>query len=599
MCARLSIVRTPKMAGRLGAAALALGVVLAPSVARGGPPTLRVHGTATIDAHAARDHGTSLVLDGRVLDDGAIAVRTTIRVTVALGAGGATVAPHPTTCGASPKPVPVEGSEIVVATDEGGRFCVTFELEAKTYHVVLSAAETQLVDGAKRDLDVDLSKRSLRLRFDPEPRVVALDGSPLHLDAVVTRDEEVAGTPPWVAGVALTLASESGAPFARATTGPGGRASFDVDRTKLGHPGFGELRLHFDGDADTMASDHRAPVRRDARVTLSLAASLAPSIPEDGITMGILASTIQGAPTSGSLEARVGDVGVGAAPLAGTRTDMTVTFASEETSGVYVKVKYVPDAPYYLAGDDLTVAVPVRGPSPWRKAPLVLCAIAIGAWLLLGRRARRRGDTAKTIVMSRPPIHDGTEGIEVRSEGSPSGPWFGVVIDAHDGAPIPRVRVAIESPSFEGGNAASAFTDEDGKFRIAVAKAPPPGSRIVAEGPLHAALRRSLPRGGELEIALVARKRRILERLVAWAKRRGPPFDQRPEPTPAQVRKAAAAAGPEGAAAAEWADAVERAAFDDSEVDARVEAAIEDLAPPAPPAAGDGKPSPDANHRRR
>lgn len=590
MCVRLSAFRT------LGAMALGLGILLSPAFSSGGAPTLRVHGTATIDAHAARDHGTNLVLDGRVLDDGALAVRTTLRVTV-MGLG--TVTPHPTTCGASPKPVPMEGADIVVATDEGGRFCVTFELEAKTYHLAIAAAETQLVDGAKRDLDVDLSKRSLRLRFDPEPRVVALDGSPLHLDAVVTRDEEIAGTPPWVSGVALTLASEAGVPFARATTGPGGRASFDVDRTKLGRPGFGELRLHFDGDADTMASDHRAPVRRDARVTLSLATSLAPSIPEDGITMGILASTIQGAPTSGSLEARVGDVGVGAAPLVGSRTDMTITFASEETSGVYVKVKYVPDAPYYLAGDDLTVAVPVRGPSPWRKAPLVLCAIAIGAWLLLGRRARRRGDTAKTIVMSRPPVHDGTEGIEVRSEGSPSGPWFGVVLDAHDGAPIPGARVAIEAPSFDGGVAASTFTDDEGKFRIAVAKAPPPGSRIVAEGPLHAALKRSLPRGGELEIALVARKRRILERLVAWAKRRGPPFDQRPEPTPAQVRKAAAAAGPEAAATAEWAEAVERAAFDANEVDARTEAAIEDLAPPAAPGAGDGKASPNAEHRRR
>lgn len=577
------------LAGALACGALIGGRGDAWAQAPASAPLLRVHGTATVDAHAARDHDR-LVLDGRVLDDGAqpVATRVRVRLTTDGGVAPSTTPVHPSPCSAGAKAIAVDGTDAVTDTDEGGRFCVAFDVKEGKLRLDVTAVATPLVDAGTRTVEADLAKRSLRLRFDPEPRNVALDGGPLHFEAVVTRDEDVADAPPWVSGIPLTLSNESGLAFARATSGPGGRASFDIERSKLGQPGFGELRLLFSGDVDTMPSEHRAPIRRDARVTLSLAQSLAPSVPEDGIPLGILASTVAGPPTSGGLDARVGDVAVGAAPLTGPRTTLTVAFASEETSGVYVKVKYVPDAPYYLAGDDLTVAVPVRGPSPWRKVPLVVSAIAIGAWLLLGRRARRRSDTAKTVVMTRPPVHDGTAGIEVKSEGPAGGPWSGVVIDAHDGTPIERARVAIEPPSFGGTALASVFTDEGGRFRIDAGSAPPPGSRLVAEGPLHGALARPLPRGGELQIALVSRKRRLLERLVAWAKRRGPPFDQRPEPTPAQVRKAAGNA-PE----AEWADAVERAAFDDGPVDARVEAQVEELAP------RDGKAPVDADHRQR
>ncbi len=571
-------------------AVVALGALARPAVAQRSAPVLRVHGTATVDAHAARDHDR-LVVDGRVLDDGAQPVQTSVRIRLTADAG-APGPVHPTTCSAGAKPVTIDGTDAKTDTDEGGRFCIAFDAKDGKLHLDVTAVATDLVDAGTRTLEADLAKRSLRLRFDPEPRNVALDGGPLHLEAVVTRDEELPGSPPWVAGVPLTLSTESGLAFARATSGPGGRASFDLERSKLGQPGFGELRLLFSGDVDTMPSEHRAPIRRDARVTLSLAESVAPAVPEDGIALAILASTVAGPPSSGSLDAHVGDVAVGAAPLAGPRTPLTVTFSSEETSGVYVKVKYVPDAPYYLASDDLTVAVPVRGPSPWRKAPLVVSVLAIGAWLLLGRRARRRSDASKTVVMTRPPVHDGTAGVEVKREGTAGGPWSGVVVDAHDGTPIERVRVAIEAPSFGANALASTFTDERGRFTLEASTAPPPGSRLVAEGPLHAALARPLPRGGELEIALVSRKRRVLERLVAWAKRRGPPFDQRPEPTPAQVRKAAGSS-PEAA----WADAVERAAFDDAPVDARVEAEVEDLAPRDGKAPEGARGEPD--HRQR
>ena len=102
---------------------------------------------------------------------------------------------------------------------------------------------------------------------------------------------------------------------------------------------------------------------------------------------------------------------------------------------------------------------------------------------------------------------------------------------------------------------------------------------LSAEGPLHSIFERPLPEPGMLEIALVSRKRRLLDRLVDWARRRGPPFDARPEPTPLQVRKAAGADDRVGENIAKWAQAVEQAAFDDVDVDARAEREVDDLEP--------------------
>jgi hypothetical protein len=105
-----------------------------------------------------------------------------------------------------------------------------------------------------------------------------------------------------------------------------------------------------------------------------------------------------------------------------------------------------------------------------------------------------------------------------------------------------------------------------------------PGDVLLAEGPLHATLRRPMPPAGELDVALVLRKRAILDRLVAWARRRGKPFDARPEPTPGHVRRAAAAE----LGVALWADAVERTAYGAGVVNEEAQRAVDRLAPPDP-----------------
>jgi hypothetical protein len=97
----------------------------------------------------------------------------------------------------------------------------------------------------------------------------------------------------------------------------------------------------------------------------------------------------------------------------------------------------------------------------------------------------------------------------------------------------------------------------------------------------------------------------LLDRLVAWARRRGKPFDARPEPTPGHVRRAAGRLEFEVDQRAraeeieQWATAVERAAYGGAPVDARAQAKVDDLAPPDASKPGAGVPEPRMPPRAR
>ncbi|MGD0528844.1 MAG: hypothetical protein ABSE49_27145, partial [Polyangiaceae bacterium] len=154
--------------------------------------------------------------------------------------------------------------------------------------------------------------------------------------------------------------------------------------------------------------------------------------------------------------------------------------------------------------------------------------------------------------------------------------------------------VTLERPGFRGVEVlARATADDAGVFVLPPVEAHP-GDLLVAEGRVHSALRRPLPPAGELDVALVLRKRAVLNQLVAWARRRGRPFDGKPEPTPGHVRRAAAAE----VGVARWAEAVERAAYGEGLIDEAAQREVDRLAPRDPseviPAPGDaaGPPRP-------
>lgn len=554
-------------------------VLVGVSAVASAAPTLRVKAQTRIDAHASRSHG-SLVLQGQVKDDLAAPIAQAA-VTISLkSADGVDVrlpdAAHGTVSCASPR-VTGDGSSLQVVSDEAGRFCVRVPLPPMVRVVTVTTASSDYLSAASVAVPADLTRQAVVLAFDPEPRIVSLDSAPADLEVKATLEEDDTTSP--AASLALVLESESGDSIGTATTDDRGRARFRLDPSKLGLPGRGELVVKYAGSDGYAQSVHHAHIERDAQVTLAPTELVRGGIPEDGIPIAIKASTKRGPIGSGSVEAKVGDVIVGAGAVSASgEADLVVTFGAQHDKEIPIRVRYVPDTPWLKSGDELLINLPVETPSPLRQVPLVVIGGALAAWLIAGRLARRRSQQPRASVPSR--SISGVAGISV-IEGAPRsrrGPLGGRVVDAHDGTPLARVRVAIEESRIQDVQViASAFTDAEGRFRLeAQATA---AMHLVCEGPLHAQLRQAMPHASEVEVALVLRKRRVLDRLVRWARAAGGSFDQRPEPTPGHVRREATHEQPK---VEQWAAAVERAAYDDGIIDARAEEELDRLHPGPP-----------------
>jgi hypothetical protein len=520
---------------------------------------LRVRGETRLEARAYR-HLQATVVEGRVYDD-AGAPLAGREVHLSLGEGGDPGGAIGCAAGAH---VRTQGTTLVVSSDEGGRFCVRLPAAQGKFVVAARTDETELVGPAMLSLDVDTSKRAMALRFDPEPRTIALDDPPASIDAVAEREAD--GTKVPAVGATLVLTDERATTLATAVAGAAGRATFALPKDALGSAGRGELRVSFAGDVDTMSASHVASVQREARVDVVAPAEIA-GTPEDGVPLDVEARS-RGGIVEGTVEVLAGTTPVGAATLEGGRARVVATFVTPASERAELRVRVLPSAPHFRPGADAVVQLTAAPPSPWRQAPLAAGALAIGAWLLVGRIERKRRAMAPKAPKPAEPAGVPSLRIVAAAERHERG-WRGRVVDAHDGTGIARARVSVERASFSGTEVVtSTFTDADGAFALEHAV----GERLVAEGPLHAALDRPLPPAGALEIALVSRRRRILDRFAAWA--RGKMFGAGPEPTPGMVRR-----GAEDPAVARWADAVERTAFDAEIVDARAEKEVDDLAP--------------------
>jgi hypothetical protein len=577
--------------------------------ARAGDGEAHIHlrGTARIDAHTARAAG-KLLLSGVVVDDAAhpmAGVRVALAVSRATAGASdpagvvalANAAPAACSDGAAP-PTTERGDTLVLAGDEAGRFCVRLSLPTDRYVAHLEARPQGLVDGAKLDLPIDLSLAPLTLRFDPEPSIVMLDDESATFEVVASTEDD--GVTVAAAGLGLALSREGGAALASAITNASGRVRFGVDSGRLGPPGRGELRVSFAGSAEAGAATRVASVERHTWVELTVPDAsegrLPAGSPEDGIPLRVVATAgcarrgCAGTP-SGTIEARVGSNVVGVAALQSSEgrseAHLLATFPMPATDVENLELRYIPDAPWFRPRGELTMTQPLRSPSPWRKAPLLLAALGVLAWLVLARLSPRERATAPKTRPSRAPRPEPS--IALVAAGRTEEGWKGRLRDAHDGGPVAGARVAVERRGFERiETVAQAWSETDGTFRLPALASEVPGDEIVAEGHLHALLRRPLPPAGELDIALILRKRALLERLVAWARGRGAPFDARPEPTPGHVRRAA---GSEFTVA-RWADAVERAAYGGQNVDAAAQAEIERLAPTDPVPHTDPHPQP-------
>ena len=302
-------------------------------------------------------------------------------------------------------------------------------------------------------------------------------------------------------------------------------------------------------------------------------------VPEDGIALDVDIGSIVGPVTDGAVEARVGDTLVGAAPVENGAAHLTLTFRSPEKEAT-VRLRYVPASPWFEPLGDTVLRVPIRGPNLLTKAPLLLAGLAVLAFFLLGRVSSRQQKPEPAPVKE--PPNEGRPRMDVvRLAARGEWGWRGAVTDAHEEAPIAAVKLWIQRGTFDGRLVlAETTTDSQGMFAITTHFEIAGDEQLGSEGRFHAQLLQPLPPRGELAIALVSRRRALLQRMVRWAKGAGQPFDARPEPTPGHVRRAAAG----DATTAQWADAMEHAAFDRGEIDADAEREIERLAPPLPAA---------------
>jgi len=589
--------------GMLKTAGFALALlVVGPGQARADTPTaaparIHVRGAARIDAHSSRSAG-KLVLRGTLTDDsgtplGSDAVTLLLSPVAGSGPSAADAPPQPQ--GSSPHlcaPVGERSSWLtanshgawVVPTDDAGHFCVETAVPTGRYVAHLAWPGSAWLQATADDVPVDLARRPLVLSFAPEPGIVRIDAG-LTIEAIAMIDED--GTTEPAPALTLTLRDERGSLLGSATTNAVGRARFAVDAGHLGPAGKGELRVAFDGDTETGQTQHVASIERRTRVVLvapdAVEGALAPVDMDDVATFVVNARTTRGeiVPT-GSVEALVGGAVVGAATIESGVAHLVVgvdrNVGATPDAPARLRIRYASDAPWYTAGDELSLALPVHSSSPWTKAPLVLAGLGVIAWLVIGRSSRERPAPAEDEEEPKPLSHGEAKIEVIRSVRSARVGWTGRIVDAHEGTPVPGARVSVERPSFGGVTiVASASASVAGRFELRCEDVRP-GDTLAVEAPLHSALRKPVPPFGELQVAVILRRRRLLDQLVGWARVRGKPYDQRPEPTPGHVRRAAVA----DPATARWADAVEQAAFGTEVVDDQVEKEVERLAPLPP-----------------
>jgi hypothetical protein len=483
----------------------------------------------------------------------------------------------------------LSGSDRAAAAAAAAADRYVAHFEARTAHLA-----DGMIDEASADLPIDLSHDSITLRFDPERPLLSLDEPSTAIQVIASSDAE--GSPRGASGLSIVLSNEAGVTLGTATTDGAGHARFVLASETLGAPGPGELRALFSGNTQAAPASRAIRVERRSQVELSapdaVDGRLPAGSPEDGIAIRLAVRgrcagcSRGGAPPSGMVEARLEDSNaiVGAAPLRAGTARMIATFSRPAPSGPgqsgpTLRLRYVPDAPWFVPGPELRVEQPTREPGLWTRLPLLLAAGLMVAWLVLARipaagSASREGQAPRRASGRFTPAVRPHVAV-LQPDAARSG-WIGRVVDAHDGTAVPGARVSIQRRGFERVETiASAVTNETGRFELAGA-AWLPHDDLVAEGHAHAELRRRVPPTGELQIALVLRKRALLERLIRWTRRRGKPFDAWPEPTPDQVRRAAG--GEVGVI--RWAEAVERAAYGGGRIDREAQAEVDHLAPP-------------------
>jgi len=462
-----------------------------------------------------------------------------------------------------------------VVTDERGAFCFIYPQAGSTLALTAKFVGNNTYEGTEataKPTPESEQRTETILRFEPVPATIDLDRESVTVTATVRidRDDALRQIPagaPRRDGLEVELTDERGASLGKAPTGGDGRVRFEVSTKLLAGPGNGELIASFAGDKQLGASKTTAFVTRSATVHLSAATDVKGD-PETGIPIDVEITTPFGAVDGGVVEATLAGGGIGAGQVTDGKAHVVLTFAGESAARLPVRLSYAPSAPFFRRGEALDVTVVAEGPSLLRQLLLAAAVLALTAWIVIKWRRAPKTEQNESLL---PPPPSGRPEMVVLERPSGLRGWRGMVHDAHDGHPIAGAELRIIAPSLAGTNVvADVVTDAEGNFSIEATA--PRECRLVVEGALHAIYEQPLPPPSVLRIALVTRRRALLDRLVRWARTKGSPFDSHREPTPGHVRRAAARAGADGVEA--WARRVEHAAFGAAEVTRQVEADI-------------------------
>jgi hypothetical protein len=573
--------------GTTGAALLAVALLAVAAPARSGPARVHVRGGSQLEASLSPGDGDSLLVRGELHDDtqaGLGAAPVTFKV---LASKGAAPAPPPAVraCGTTPRGAvrAAAGADVAVETDERGAFCVSMTPAPLAGTIVrVTYAGSKLHDATEVELTADAEPSAPArpvLRFDPVTTTIDLD-KPEATAAVTLRVERSDGARATGRreGLRVLLEDERGRRLAEAPTGGDGRARFEVKTDALDGAGAGELRARFEGSDLLAKASATEMVIRTATVRVTSERAIYEGDPDDGVAIDVAVASSRGAVDGGIVEATRGGESVGAGEVKAGRATVLASFATERAGDIPIVLRYVPAAPWWRPGLETKVTVRAAGPGPLRHILLTVVVAALAAWVVRGwRRAPKPPVTERDSIAPTAPT--GRAGVAVVEATRPDGGWRGRVVDAHEGAPIAGATLRVIAPAFEGdGIVAEATSSERGEFVLETRAAP--DARLSVESPLHAAHEQALPAPSVIVVALVTRRRALLDRLVRWARRYGQPFDGPPEPTPGHVRRVASRVA--AVDVENWASRVEAAAFGAAPVDAAAERAAREGEPGAP-----------------
>lgn len=519
-----------------------------------------VKGAASLEGQVQTD-GSAQIIRGKLRDDlGGPISKAQIHLE-ALQSDGKPLTdfspPRPCTGGT---PLPFKDGGYATETDAQGVFCLRTARLPQRGLLRLRFTGSSGLAGVRVEVPFDAEHPTAMLGWDPKPEQIDLDVPQARVAVAMS------GLPSTGSSIPMELLDERGKVIATADTDDRGRALFEVATTELAGPGAGELTARPRGAS---AGGIQAKVVRTARVTLVGSAPKEAIVPHDGHRFQIAAETQRGPAERGVVEVRLGNEILGAGTIKAGRVDVTAAFDVPAEGAIDLTFRYLPSSPGLREAEPLVLRVPVRPPSPLRKAPLLLLGVLLLGWLARGwkrpPRAQRPAAPKPTEETTALPE------MSAEPEEGASG-WQGVVLDAHERRPLVGAVVRVLGRDFYGEREVEqVHTDGRGRFQLQTSWAPTHLLQVTS--PWHTTVERPLPKPGRLALALVSRRRTLLERLVAVGKKFVP--EQSQEPTPEQLaRRFESDTRPGGA---RWARELEATVFGQEPVGVKEEARLSDL----------------------